>query len=147
MRFALLILTLVTTRAAADTEIYRCVLEDGTVAFQETPCLEVATVDDDGSADVESNRSTPVDDGFFDFVNPYDEAPSAPATSTPTTAATTTLPEAVSQDRSTCEKTTRDAIDAIDLEMRETSYSKDQGEEYLSELLALTRQLRACKQL
>ncbi len=45
------------------------------------------------------------------------------------------------------EKTTRDAIDAIDLEMRGNAYTKEQGEEYLAELLTLTRQLRACKQL
>jgi len=42
---------------------------------------------------------------------------------------------------------TRDAIDAIDLEMRETTYTKEQGEEYLAELLVLTQQLRGCKQL
>jgi hypothetical protein len=57
------------------------------------------------------------------------------------------VPGPVSQDRAECEKTTRDAIDAIDLEMRETAYTKEQGEEYLAELLVLTQQLRACKQL
>ena len=44
-------------------------------------------------------------------------------------------------------KETRDAIDAIDVEMRQTSYSQEQGEQYLADLLDLTRQLRACKQL
>ena len=44
-------------------------------------------------------------------------------------------------------KTGRDAIDAIDLEMREQAYTKEQGESYLAELLALTQKLRACKQL
>jgi hypothetical protein len=53
----------------------------------------------------------------------------------------------VSQDRAECEKMTRDAIDAIDLEMRENPYTKEQGEEYRAELLALTQQLRARKQL
>jgi hypothetical protein len=42
---------------------------------------------------------------------------------------------------------TRDAIDAIDLEMRENPYTKKQAEDYRAELLALTQQLRACKQL
>jgi hypothetical protein len=42
---------------------------------------------------------------------------------------------------------TRDAVDAIDLEMRENPDTKEQGEEDRAELLALTRQLRACKQL
>jgi hypothetical protein len=58
-----------------------------------------------------------------------------------------TSPELLSQDRAECEKTTRDAIDAIDLEMRETACTKEQGQEYLAELLALTQQLRGCKQL
>jgi hypothetical protein len=40
-----------------------------------------------------------------------------------------------------------DAIDAIDLEMRETAYRKEQGEKYLAELPVSTQQLRACKQL
>jgi hypothetical protein len=42
---------------------------------------------------------------------------------------------------------TRDAIDAIDLEMRQTTYTREQGREYLAALLELTEQLRACKQL
>jgi hypothetical protein len=57
------------------------------------------------------------------------------------------LPEPASQDRAECEKITRDAIDTIDFEMRENAYSKEQGEEYLAELLVLTKQLRTCKQL
>jgi hypothetical protein len=77
----------------------------------------------------------------FDFVNPFDEPANPPTPSEPK------LPEPVSQDRAECEKTTRDAIDAIDFEMRETPYTKEQGEEYRAELLALTQQLRACKQL
>ena len=31
--------------------------------------------------------------------------------------------------------------------MRETEYTKEQGREYLAELLTLTQQLRTCKQL
>ena len=69
---------LVSTSVAADTEIHRCLLEDGTIAFQEKPCPE---------------------------------------------------------------------IDVIDFEMRENAYTKEQGQDYLAELLSLTRQLRACKQL
>ncbi|MDJ0699474.1 MAG: hypothetical protein QNJ07_06415 [Woeseiaceae bacterium] len=116
----------------ADTEIHRCTQDDGTVAFQEMPCAEPAESNDDVSGDDEPV----VEDDFFDFVNPFDEPP-RPATET----------EPVSQDRAECEKLTRDAIDAIDLEMRETRYSKEQGDEYLAELLELTRQLRACKAL
>jgi len=123
------------TSATADTVIHRCLLDDGTFAFQETPCSEAA-------ADADVSSETPAaDDGVFDFVNPFDEPASSPTPSEPT------LPEPASQDRAECEKTTRDKIDAIDLDMRENPYTKEQGEEHLAQLLALTRQLRACKQL
>lgn len=123
--------------ADADAEIYRCLLEDGTMSFQETPCPEPAVHDDNGD---ESDPPANTDDAF-DFVNPFDEPESPPR---PIEAA---LPEPASQDRAECEKTTRDAIDAIDLEMRGNAYSEKQGEHYLADLLTLTRQLRACKQL
>jgi len=144
MRFAIVVLMLAGTRVTADTEIHRCLLDDGTIAFQETPCSEPAVNADDSSETGESRSASeaPVDDDdVFDFVNPFDEPASPPTASEPK------LPEPVSQDRAECEKTTRDAIDAIDLDIRETPYTKEQGEEYLAELLALTQQLRACKQL
>jgi len=130
--------------ATADTEIHSCLQDDGTIAFQQKPCAEPAVIADDSSEvdESESAGETPAaDDDVFDFVNPFDEPASPPATAEPE------LPEPVSQDRAECEKMTRDAIDAIDLEMRETPYTKEQGEEYRAELLALTQQLRACKQL
>ena len=128
MRFGIVILTLIGTSAAADTEIYRCSLEDGTVAFQEKPCPEPAENADEGS-DAGANSGD-------------SETPAIqPALSEPT------LPEPVSQDRSECEKTTRDAIDVIDLEMRQNAYTREQGRTYLEQLRALTQQLRACKQL
>ncbi|MDH3362408.1 MAG: hypothetical protein OEM50_06820 [Gammaproteobacteria bacterium] len=135
---------LAATSVAAATEIHRCLLEDGTFAFQETPCPGPAVHVDNGSKAGESHSesSTPAaDDDVFDFVNPFDESVTAP------TSDESALPEPVSEDRAACEKTTRDAIDAIDLEMRGNAYTKEQGEEYLAELLTLTRQLRACKQL
>ena len=138
------VLLQVGTSVAADTEIYRCLLEDGTFAFQETPCLEPAVNAGDGSetgGDPDDGQTHEASDDAFDFVNPFDEPESPPTDSEPT------LPEPVSQDRAECEKTTRDAIDAIDLEMRENAYSKEQGRAYLAELRALTQQLRACKQL
>jgi len=144
MRITILVLMLAAASAAADTEIHRCLQEDGTIAFQEMPCPEQAVDADDGSKSDESRsagKNAASDDDAFDFVNPFDEPASPPAT------AETTGPELLSQDRAECEKTTRDAIDAIDLEMRETAYTKEQGQEYLAELLALTQQLRACKQL
>lgn len=144
MRFAIVVLMLAGTSATADTEIHSCLLDDGTIAFQQKPCSDPAVKADVGSEVGESPRAgeTPAaDDDVFDFVNPFDEPASPLPPSEPD------LPEPVSQDRAECEKTTRDAIDAIDLEMRENPYTKEQGEEYLAELLTLTQQLRACKQL
>jgi len=144
MRSTLLVLMLAAASAAADTEIHRCLLDDGTIAFQQKPCPEPAVKADVGSEVGESpgaGETPAADDDVFDFVNPFDEPASLPTPSEPD------LPEPVSQDRTECEKLTRDAIDAIDLEMRESPYTKEQGEEYLAELLTLTQQLRACKQL
>ncbi len=144
MRYTIAVLMLAGAGAIADTEIYSCLLDDGTVAFQQKPCPEPAVKADDSKEIGESPdaRDLPAaDDDVLDFVNPFDE----PASPPPPPEAE--LPEPVSLDRAECEKTTRDAIDAIDLEMRENPYSKQQGEEYLAELLVLTQQLRACKQL
>ena len=115
MRLTIVAVMLVGTSLSADTEIYRCALDDGTLAFQEKPCPE------------------PVQE-----VAEPAETQAGPEDKTP---------EPVTQDRAECEKVTRDAIDAIDLEMRQTAYSKEQGQEYLAELRVLTQQLRACKQL
>jgi hypothetical protein len=144
MRNTVFVLMLAAASAAADIEIHRCLLEDGTIAFQEMPCPEQAPEADDGSESGESpgaGEDPAADDDAFDFVNPFDEPASPAAADEPT------RPEPVSQDRAECEKTTRDAIDAIDLEMRETAYTQEQGQEYLAELLTLTQQLRRCKQL
>ena len=141
MRFAFVILLFAGTSAVAETEIHRCLLADGSYSFQELPCTEPAT--DDEEADTgESDGDTPVTRGdAFDVASPFDEPETPPAQ------ADSALPEPVSQNRAECEKTTRDAIDAIDLEMRESSYTREQGQAYLEELRALTQQLRACKQL
>ena len=144
MRSIIPVLILAAASTTADTEIHRCLLDDGTIAFQEMPCSERAVDENDGSESGESLgdvEDPAADDDAFDFVNPFDEPASAPAAAEPTS------PEPVSLDRAECEKTTRDAIDAIDLEMRETAYTKEQGQEYLAELLVLTQQLRRCKQL
>ena len=132
------LLVLPATSIGAEPEIHRCLQEDGTVAFQEMPCPEPKDTSESDSQGDEADLS-PSDD-FFDFVNPYDEPEQA---SVPTE---TAPPAPLSQDRAECEKTTRDAIDAIDLELRK-DYSEDASKAYLAELLELTRQLRACKQL
>ena len=140
MRVAMLASMLAATSVTADTEIHRCLLEDGTFAFQEMPCSDPDAGTGDSSTAGDSH--TPVrNDPVLDFVNPFDEPAGPPVSSEPTP------PESVSRDRADCEKKTREAIDAIDLEMRKTVYTDEQGQEYLAELLTLTRQLRACKQM
>ncbi len=144
MRGALLtLLTLVTTSVSAQTEIHRCLQADGTTVFQQMPCPETARnsdSEDKEGGDQRDNEALVPADGYADFVNPFDAAEDD------SVAADTESEGPVSQDRAACEKTSRDAIDAIDLEMRK-GYSKEQGQRYLSELLVLTKQLRACKQL
>lgn len=143
-RFTPVVLMLAASSATADTEIHRCLLDDGTIAFQEMPCSETAESAEDSRETGQSNsgNGTPApDDDAFDFVNPFDEPAAA---SVPVE---TALPEEPSADRAACEKTTRDAIDAIDLELRKHTGSKERSREYLAELLELTQQLRACKQL
>lgn len=141
---ALAILILTSTSSASDTEIYRCLLEDGTTGFQEIPCPELAAqVDnrDEATESPDDTKAPTANEDAFDFVNPFDEPANPPAPDEPP------LPGPVSQNRAECEKTTRDAIDVIDFEMRGQAYTKEQGEEYLAELLTLTRQLRSCKRL
>lgn len=123
--------------SAAEPEIYRCTQEDGTVAFQEMPCPDLA--DQSDANDTAGDVPAPAVEDPFDFVNPFDAA------AEPSEAPARTDSRPIPGDREACIKDTRDAIDAIDLEMRK-GYSKEQGEAYLAELLELTRQLRACKQ-
>ena len=136
MRFAFVILLLAGTSAVAQTEIHRCPLEDGTFSFQEMPCPKPASQDDEVDSDDSDTVATR--DDAVDTSSPFDEPETPPESA---------LPEPVSQDRAECEKTTRDAIDAIDLRMRQNPYTQEEGRAYLDELRGLTQQLRACKQL
>lgn len=133
-----LAILLTCTTVGAEPEIHRCPQPDGTVAFQEMPCAESSDESEPQDGDPASPPSSA--SAFWDFENPFDNADEPPAPADPTPSGP------VSEDRAECEKTTRDAIDAIDLEMRK-GYSKEQGEQFLAELLELTQQLRACKQL
>ncbi len=141
MRFAFVILLFAGTSAIADTEIHRCPLADGTFSFQEMPCTEPTVDDDEGITDDRAADTPLTGDDAFDFANPFDEPETPPTQPEPA------LPEPVSQDRAECEKTTRDAIDAIDLRMRQDTYTREEGRAYMEELRTLTQQLRACKQL
>lgn len=142
MRILPILLLLAGNEVPAETKIHRCLLEDGTVAFQEMPCPGVASPDKDeneGDTDRETQEEAVAGDEPA-----RTDPPEAPASRPPPVEPP--LPEPGSRDRRECEKTTRDAIDAIDLEMRENA-TKDRRRDYLAELLALTEQLRACKQL
>jgi len=129
------------TSTYAETSINRCEQEDGTVAFQEMPCAKPDSNQDHNESNDENDiEDLATDDGYFDFTSPFD------ATENPTIVA---QPEPValpSRDRAVCEKTTRDAIDEIDLKVRQAK-TKENRLAYLAELLDLTQQLRACKQL
>lgn len=143
VRVAAVAVLLVCGYAKADTEIHRCLLDDGTFAFQELPCAEPTEVSDESADASEGFAPDAANDNDDEpvFVNPFDE-PQEPITETEFA-----LPASISKDRAECEKTTRDAIDAIDLQMRQNPYTKKEGQAYLSELRLLTQQLRACKQL
>jgi hypothetical protein len=144
MRSSIVVLILAVASAAADTEIHRCLLDDGTFAFQEVPCSEPAAVANDDNESEEhrgAEEDVAADESGVSFVNPFDQPANPPAD------AEATVPEPMSPDRAECEKMARDAIDAIDLEMRETAYTREQGQEYVAELLELTQALRLCKAL
>lgn len=123
-------------------QIYRCAQADGSVAFQGMPCAEPET----GQEVPDESEATDVEPEVTDaderpFVNPFD-LPAQPAVEEPEAFETDPLPEELSMDRQLCEETTRRQIDAIDAELAGVD---DRAR--LDELLALTRQLRACKSL
>lgn len=126
---ALPLVLLVFTGASAETEIFRCPLQDGTIAFQEMPCAEPVE-ESDVVPEVQQDPPEP------DAIEPISQIP-----------VDEPLPRPVSGSRSECEKAARDAIDAIDLQMRASNYTREELEGFKAELRVLTRQLRACKQL
>lgn len=140
-------LLLALASANAGAEIYRCPQADGTVSFQETPCPEPVANEETGSQGEQQPEDpatadalqAPVDDTFS---SPFDDT-DEPVISTEPVEPALPLP---SDDRAECEKLTRDAIDAIDLELQK-GYSEEEREAYADELLLLTKQLRACKSL
>lgn len=143
VRYLPVLLLMLGTCAFAQTEIHRCTQKDGTVAFQEMPCEEAANPPVNDAADAARDEHNDVDSPGSDddvFSSPFDEPAAPPAASQPDS------PAAISKERETCEKTARDAIDTIDLEMRKGS-THDERQQHLDELLELTRQLRECKKI
>lgn len=143
VRYLPVLLLILGASALAQSGIYRCAQEDGTVAFQQTPCDEPDEEPANEAVEAGSDEQSEVgaagaSDSASSLVSPFDE-PDVPPEATPLES-----PDAISEDRASCEKSARDAIDAIELEMRE-GYTKEQGQAYLDELLKLTQQLRDCK--
>ena len=134
--FSVLLLLVAAGTFGSEKTIHRCTLDDGSVAFQELPCIETKSQEDTIDAPQEE---APTDD-FFSFENPFDNPDSA--VTTPPQGSN----EPLSGDRIACENATRDSIDAIDAKLNE-SKSDDDRDTYLAELLELTAQLRACKTL
>ena len=56
MRFAMMFMMLVGKCVTAETEIHRCLLDDGTIPFQETPCSEPAVNADAARTGIEGPR-------------------------------------------------------------------------------------------
>jgi hypothetical protein len=141
-RYLPALLLILGTYAFAQSDIYRCAQDDGTVAFQQTPCAESGDGSENDAASGEQNNvdAAASSENESGFSNPFDEPGVPPAAAPPES------PAAISEDRASCEQSARDAIDTIDLEMRE-GYTKEQGQAYLDELLKLTQQLRDCKRL
>ncbi len=132
--------TAATTPGAPGSEIFRCPQADGTIAFQGMPCSEVDAAAEEADDTPARDDESAATDSPFDFVNPFDEPAEVTERELPA------APPPLSTDRAECEKSARDAIDAIDLQMRQ-GYSKEEGQAYMAELLKLTRALRACKEL
>ena len=141
MRTLLICLLLVSSAVSAETEIFRCPLEDGSISFQETPCPEPK--DEPTEEPVEDEPAPPAPDDTLSFVNPFDN----PEMLQPEPAPEPDLPPPVSDNRAECEKITRDAIDAIDFEIRSRTLTTEEAQALKAEALSLSRQLRACKQL
>ena len=109
----------------ARAEVFKCTDEDGGLTYQQTPCPEPKQENDEAEATEETSNANEVEE--------VADRPAAVDTAEPTS------PEALAQ----CKKKYRDAIDAIDTEMR-LSYTPEQAEHYKQQLRGLTEQLRAC---
>jgi len=106
-------------------EVFKCTAEDGSLTFQQTPCPE--PVQEKTEAEAAEEVPTAIE---------KEQEPERPAA---VDADETKSAEVVAQ----CKKKYRDAIDAIDAEIR-LSYTPEQAEHYKQQLRGLTEQLRAC---
>lgn len=105
------------TDAAA--EVFRCESPESGIVYQQTPCPEPEPEPE------ESDEAEPM--AQDSSAEPAQEA----------------APERPSAEVEACKKPYREAIDAIDLEIK-NSYSPEQREYYLGRLKTLTDQMSAC---
>lgn len=147
---ALLMLALLAgfaTGTTAEPEIYRCTQDDGTVAFQQMPCQPAPVAQPETRKANESQYEEQMQ------TRPEPGSARLPSSTTDTAPPEQTevepdqrKPVAVSGNRADCEKSARDAIDAIDAELQ-ASGNPENDRARLDELLKLTRRLRLCKEL
>ena len=101
-------------------DIYKCVDQDGNIAYQQTPC----------PVESETSETLQLDDADEDGAARTPQANGAVNRS--------------SRDVEACKGPLRDAIDQIEAEML-NGYSPEQGEEFKSRLRGLTDEMRACE--
>ncbi len=117
--------TLLLAATDARAEVFRCTDTDGGVIYQQTPCPEPKPEKED------AQKLSPQGAGADEDAVEQERIPPVKAEAK--------SPEVIAQ----CKKKYRDAIDAIDAEMRR-DYSSEQGEAYRQRLRVLTEKLRDC---
>lgn len=128
VRISLIVASLcLLSTAIAQTEIHKCTDADGGIVYSQLPCA--------AQKSVESKATEP--DEKAETVELVSAEPELPATENPQE-----KPDS-DEDRATCKKRYRDAIDVIDAEIGR-EYTPEKGEQYKQRLLALTRELRQC---
>ena len=119
---------------AAQADIYKCKDEHGNVAYLQTPCpvektKEPPVADDDDARTVETAQDE-------DLIESWPE-PQSPEVQTPSSRES-------GESLDECKKRFRDQIDEIDAKLQ-TGFSPEQGDAYKERLMALAKQLRACR--
>ena len=126
-------LILLAASLPAHAEIYKCTDEDGNVSYQQTPCPVQKTEAAPATEDEGSQPAEPVQDDYVPESTPEPRSTQSRASSS----------RQPGESLGDCKKRYRDQIDEIDAEMR-TKFSAEEGAAYKENLLALTKQLRAC---
>lgn len=129
----LLFLLAVVLAPVAHAEIYKCTDENGNVSYQQTPCPAQKPEEPQATDDEASQPVEPLQDEYVPESTPEPQASEAQVRSS----------RQPGESLDDCKKRYRDRIDEIDADIR-TTFSPEQGGAYKEELLALTKQLRAC---